>query len=315
MLKVIFKEESVFSIDSYANDILNYNFNSEDFVFGDIKRKGKIYAIAYEISSINTEFQNSIENHRDFFDRDNNLVNQDDYRNLFKKVLCAEPNVLYEYINSDNFTDLYLNMQAVEIYQKLFIWSGGVTNRIKNWYDDHIELESCYFCNRNFINELENGSRTYSLDHFYYKAKSPIITYSFYNLVPVCMTCNTMLKNQSEVKCKSPYDESFKLHKIKFWIIDHDSFKPRLEHEEYSDLIQALKINEQYATHNDYVKKLCNLRDKYPDTRIEEMASIMSVNDENLKKDIFGVILDPEHFHMRPLAKLHHDILTLTEEN
>lgn len=61
----------------------------------------------------------------------------------------------------------------------------------------------CLYCNRNFIEDLKivknrNGRKpvgTFELDHFYSKDEFPMFAVSFYNLIPVCGTCNRIKSN------------------------------------------------------------------------------------------------------------------------
>ncbi|MEH7419382.1 HNH endonuclease signature motif containing protein [Neobacillus drentensis] len=72
---------------------------------------------------------------------------------------------------------------------------------------ENLGIKVCPYCNRNYINNVptqKKVKRTSELDHFFSKDKYPFLAMSFFNLVPVCPSCN-LLKHKFDVSA-SPYD-------------------------------------------------------------------------------------------------------------
>lgn len=72
---------------------------------------------------------------------------------------------------------------------------------------DSLSIVICPYCNRNYINDVENHSGCY-LDHFYDKKTYQIWAVSFYNLIPVGSTCNEVKANRK--LCCAPHNSVHK---------------------------------------------------------------------------------------------------------
>lgn len=65
---------------------------------------------------------------------------------------------------------------------------------------ESLDINVCPYCNRNFINNtklVDKNNNPYikrmaQLDHFYPESQFPYLAVSFYNLIPVCGSCNTV---------------------------------------------------------------------------------------------------------------------------
>ncbi len=82
-----------------------------------------------------------------------------------------------------------------------------------NAYDlaSKLQVNVCPYCNINSTFTIENGTRP-EFDHFYDKTTYPILSLSFYNLIPSCHICNSSLKGDKNFSLKThihPYIDSF----------------------------------------------------------------------------------------------------------
>ena len=258
---------------------------------------------------------------------------------LLKELISSPPNKL---------TSLQLRIEKV-------LKCGKDDLLIKHLfsYDDFYEvyikkigaalgINVCPYCNRQYITDVVKINKdriigpTY--DHFFHQAKNPLLTLSFYNLIPSCSTCNSNLKHEKQFKLDThlhPYvdemgndatfdfelDISVPLDKAKI------DFKPKIvvnalvgstefrklekTVEEHSGSLNVFKLKEIYATHNDIVEEIYDKFDKnnpYYVKSIEAELNELHSTDNEFYRFHFGNYFNPNDFHKRPLAKLSRDI-------
>jgi len=173
---------------------------------------------------------------------------------------------------------------------------------------------------------------SFTLDHVIDKGTYPYLALNLFNLVPSCYTCNSKLKGSKEIGDVSPTDKNFDFHDIvKFkmffdttngnindlsaasLISSFDKSKLLLRLKEiggnkYDKYIEVFRLNARYNYHMYHVVEMLNKREKYPDTRIKEIAILSSQSPEKVKRDLFSEYLYDDDFYKRPLAKLTRDI-------
>lgn len=182
----------------------------------------------------------------------------------------------------------------------------------------------CPYCNRNFINNVTYSNRglkrTSQMDHYYSKEKYPFLGMSFYNLVPSCPSCNHIKGNKRIYF--SPYDKRFKsseLLNFNFTIKSVDFIQDASQlditltalNKRISSNINTLKLDSQYEIHRDLVQELFKKRLMYTKTKLDEIQRDFNglyVNEEDMKRTIFGYYLEESNLHRRPLSKLLSDI-------
>ncbi|OHE04514.1 hypothetical protein [Sulfurimonas sp. RIFOXYB12_FULL_35_9] len=196
--------------------------------------------------------------------------------------------------------------------------------KISEFFQENIEVHTCYYCNIDFINTFKKAKETknaFTLDHVFEKATYPFLALSLYNLVPSCYTCNSKVKDSKiEFNDFSPTSESFDFNeKVKFKsFITNESLQVEEENDffikliesydnKYDKYIESLNLNNRYDYHKYKVLEMVNKRKKYPDSRIQELAVLTGQSEEEVKQDLFGVYLS-EDLHKRPLSKLIQDI-------
>ena len=134
-----------------------------------------------------------------------------------------------------------------------------------------LKLRICPYCGRSFIYAVEENGKTVKpqIDHFLPKSKYPFLALSYFNLIPVCQTCN--MKD-----CKGEYDPMIKIGERLFSIIypyeyddkliefntaiiksdyyDDSSFAVSVDYNGNTDLEKAMKetmkFNAFYELHN-----------------------------------------------------------------
>ena len=188
-------------------------------------------------------------------------------------------------------------------------------------------------CKRNLRSfKLKNSDNHFTLDHLLDKASYPLAALSLYNLVPCCYSCNTKFKGKGKlVKSAalvhlSPSSHDFKFNehvrfkiyfpsnkKLTYLTIQNTgdfvlSYEVDRGAESYNDLIKLFKLRSRYIFHKKEAVKLIKKRKRYSNSQIEEIAKLMKVSKDEIKKDIFGDELFNADHDNSTLVKLKRDI-------
>ena len=199
-------------------------------------------------------------------------------------------------------------------------------NVISKFFENHIEVHTCYFCNIEFINKFTTSDKKikngFTLDHYISKGDYPYLALSLYNLIPSCSTCNSKVKGVDEINNLSPSSSNFAFDtKVKFktfmtnenlQINKEQDFELMLKEDfslDYKGYIEGFMLNERYEYHKYKVIEMINKRKEYPNSRIKELATLTQKTEEEVKQDLFGEYLfEDDNLHKRPLSKLVRDI-------
>ncbi|MFZ2968990.1 MAG: hypothetical protein WA080_08065 [Sulfuricurvum sp.] len=195
--------------------------------------------------------------------------------------------------------------------------------KIAKFFEDNIEVHTCYFCNIEFINKFSTSTKTkngFTLDHFMDKGTYPYLALSLYNLVPSCYVCNSKIKGKNEIKGLSPTSQNFDFDdKVKFKTFlsnpnlqvdeeaDIELFLKEDFSDKYQNYLQVLELDGRYGYHKYKVIEMIQKRKDYPDSRIKELAILTQKTEEEVKQDLFGMYLK-EDLRKCPLSKLIKDI-------
>ena len=214
----------------------------------------------------------------------------------------------YDKANSKDFSPLIYKLQP----------------KISNFFQENIEVHTCYYCNIDFINTFKKNNETknaFTLDHVLEKADYPFLALSLYNLVPSCYVCNSKVKD-SKISFKdfSPTNKDFDFNervKFKSFISnvnlqiekEQDFYLKLIENysNRYDKYIESLNLNDRYDYHKYKVLEMIQKRREYPDSRIKELSDLTKKTQEEIKQDLFGIYIS-EDLHKRPLSKLIKDI-------
>jgi hypothetical protein len=218
------------------------------------------------------------------------------------------------------------DMSKRDDVKTLFNYETKFQQHISKFFEQYVEVHTCYFCNIEFINTFmtkdENIKNGFTLDHYIDKGKYPYLALSLYNLIPSCYTCNSKVKRVHEVETLSPASAHFDFDaKVKFktfmqnenlQIDNQDDFELLLKEDftdSYNKYIEVFELDGRYEYHKYKVIEMINKRKQYPDSRIKELAELTQKIEEEVKQDLFGEYLfEDDNLHKRPLSKLTRDI-------
>lgn len=234
--------------------------------------------------------------------------------NNFKDVVIAELEMLKrikEYMDRNNI----FVPDNLKTYLVKTLYEKGVD---KIQFAQTIEVTVCPYCNRNFINSTNSTSKKFStsqIDHFFNKSRYSIMAVSFYNLIPVCPSCNRI--KSTDQFSYSPYEEigADKLLRFSFEITDVDFLNHlkvviAYQNKRIKDNINILGLEELYKIHNDVVKELIEKKMLYVDEYICQMSKILGENSgfDEINRLITGGYNQEKMYGKRPLSKLITDI-------
>ena len=162
---------------------------------------------------------------------------------------------------------------------------------------DSLGITVCPYCNRNFVNSTKERTMS-QFDHFFNKDKYPLLAVSFYNLIPVCSSCNHA-KGEKEIKY-SPHDKKYKTNDLvnfDFSIIGMDylfndkDLNIELDGDkDFNQNIKAMMLDEVYQLHTDVVqeciKKTMIFNPDYLDYLCTEYKDLFDSKEELYKRRI-----------------------------
>lgn len=236
----------------------------------------------------------------------------DEIKNSIGEKYVSENNIVKEVFNYDK-------AKSAKITPKI----SKLQPKIAKFFEDNIEVHTCYFCNIEFINKFSTSTKTkngFTLDHFMDKGTYPYLALSLYNLVPSCYVCNSKVKGTQPIGGVAPTSQKFDFDdKVKFKTFlsnsnlqvdeeaDIELFLKEDFSDKYQNYLQVLELDGRYNYHKYKVIEMIQKRKDYPDSRIKELANLTQKTDEEVKQDLFGIYLK-EDLHKRPLSKLIKDI-------
>ncbi|WP_167596474.1 hypothetical protein [Leeuwenhoekiella sp. ZYFB001] len=150
-----------------------------------------------------------------YIQSNNNLNNAQLTRisNLFNKLLLNDSVKLKRLLkcnasqlkNTSNEFTLGLTLPDDLFYIKLafnYKQHSEIANLVREFFREKNFIEYCPYCNLDKIKYIadskENAAASHDLDHFFDKARFPLLCYSIYNLVPSDTTCNQTNKGTIE---------------------------------------------------------------------------------------------------------------------
>lgn len=189
------------------------------------------------------------------------------------------------------------------------------------WLATELDIRVCPYCNRQYTFTVykrgqNNGVRP-QFDHFYPKKHYAYFALSFYNLIPICPTCNHA-KGEKEIAI-NPYVEGFpKDYRFEINKPEECYFNNRKEweillpqKEEYNEQIKRLALDQLYTEHKDYVEEIVFKARAYNDGYYKELMQTFSglgLSECEMKLMIFGNYINPQDYSKRVLSKLTADI-------
>lgn len=240
----------------------------------------------------------------------------------------VEFDIRLEALNAD-YSVLKDNILKIFDYS-FFSCTGLPYNKKKVWGSyqlvNGIGLKTCPYCNESStyaIYDQNSGKMRAELDHFLPKSRYPFFALSFYNLIPVCHSCNHVkLEKSIEV---NPHDDYFD-DNDRFSFVPGISFFPLLSNDtsdskvifESDDLrkqeqVRILLITERYNHHKDIVVDIYRNKEVYNRIYNTSLNHLIPELGHLSEKDIFRMLfrVSPklEEYHERPYSKLTNDLL------
>ncbi len=189
-----------------------------------------------------------------------------------------------------------------------------------------LQVNVCPYCNENSTYSIDKETKKIrpEFDHFYDKATYPVLSLSFYNLIPCCHICNSTLKGKKKFSLDThiyPYHDSFdkearfalKIEDVSFY---HDTagFKIPLhtKSQKAKKSAEVFEIQERYNQHKELILELIQKIEMYPDSYLDELLGnyegTLFKNREDLLRLITCGYISDEEIGKRPLSKLIKDI-------
>lgn len=213
----------------------------------------------------------------------------------------------------------------------------------KNGFDIH----TCHYCDMAYTNVFEVGKKKitqFDLDHVLDKGKCPILALSLFNFVPSCQVCNGQRIKGSKLlypdarlrKKLSPTNLNYDFEgKVKIEVKNKKGecstigFEKRMDDYEikfdthldpdYDEVVKAFHLKERYDYHKCEALRMLDLKERYSDARILEMARMIASGSKEivtphgagylaqLKRDVFAKEFRKK-FH-RSFGKMYDDVM------
>jgi len=229
--------------------------------------------------------------------------------------------------------------KLLEVAKKYERYNDKFQNKYNNFtskkeeYDAYdlatkLQVNVCPYCNINptytVITKKGKKLTRPEFDHFYDKATYPVLSLSFYNLIPSCHTCNATLKGTekfSDTTHLNPYSESFDnvakfhlhikdstfYHKVEGFDIELDTQDERAKNN-----IKSFELKELYKNHKgivlDLIQKQSIYNESYMDELLTQYEGTLFKNREDLQRLVSRGYISDEEIGKRPLSKLIKDI-------
>jgi hypothetical protein len=192
-------------------------------------------------------------------------------------------------------------------------------------------FNTCPYCNRGFIYTIEGNKEKIvrpDIDHFHAKNEYPLLSLSFYNLIPSCLVCNRTLKGKKKVQsCLNPYEDDFSDALIfNYFINDVESGKGF--NNNYTIFFKENELKKQKVNRCNQNVTLFKLKEIYEQSHGNEVAEIIKKHEISSGKylqmlskmfpklgtvqELYNIAFNnyylEEDFDKRPLSKLTKDI-------
>ena len=251
--------------------------------------------------------------------RDNNL----------EQLLIAPPEKLYA-LNTKLESEINKINRGKEHLDKIydiFNYDDRIKKAQAYELSKKIGTRTCVYCNRIYSFTVDNVSRP-DFDHWLPKKQHPLLSMSFFNLIPCCPICNRSIKSTREFeygKHIHPYcsKEETSFH-FQYSPLPNDRWKLRLadltkEEQKTAEILKTEDSYEPYA--NNEVKDLLDFVQKNPKEYINELKDIIMkgygncITPEQAYRIVLGTELNASLFLDRPLSKLKRDVLRQLQED
>ena len=243
----------------------------------------------------------------------------------FRAVVLATPSQMDVLVNAMKQRHGFPKHLVSKIKEVMVPYYEAISSLYGHELVNALNIKTCPYCNRQFIHSFEaNRAERPELDHFYPKALYPMFCLSFYNLIPVCHSCNHV-KLEDEIGV-NPYSRAFRSRFVitdknglrvspsKVYKMTEKEMRLRLDGKSAGESLnsQVLGLEKVYDKHADYVKELIDKSmayDAYARQALVESFQGAGYHPRQVYNFVWGKHLIDAEYEDRPLSKLTRDVL------
>lgn len=193
-----------------------------------------------------------------------------------------------------------------------------------------LDTNTCTYCNRQYTLTVigRKGEKLIrpEFDHWFAQSLYPDLALSFYNLIPSCSFCNSILKNNVETELDThihPYLDSDAGFSFTYRNLPGNRYAVgcRINSKKDADYrlrvrntLQLFRIQEVYEAHSELeLKDLIDLATANPGdyitTLINNVMAASGLKEEDIMRMLFGIESQQDKYHKRPFSKFKTDII------
>lgn len=262
---------------------------------------------------------------------------------LFTHILSVpgkmfEQKEWYEYIKDNTKHSEYgaITSDEIDCIKSIFNYNSYVAQNTEFSY--HIakllNVNTCTYCNRQYT--LTVVARNHAkiirpeFDHWFAQSLYPDLALSFFNLIPTCALCNSVLKNDKETELDThihPYIDNdagfnFSYRHLKdgnYAVSCYITRKEAFDRRRVKNTLELFRIQEVYNAHAEHeLKDLIDLASVNPGDYIKDLVQHVlnktTLTEEEIYRMLFGVEIHPERYLIRPMSKFKKDIMEKIHE-
>ena len=240
---------------------------------------------------------------------------KEENRNQVEKDLITK----YSGILSD-LNNIFNYEKKISSSKSKSYWISGIKGR-----------NSCTYCNRQYTQTIirEGGTNDKNrisrpeLDHWFSKELHPLMSLSYFNLIPSCSICNSTAKGNAIFNLAThihPYipTSSNPDFKFSFKVVEDNKWEVIVVNDtnpKEKKMLEEFHIEEVYKFHSDLeLKDILDFSLKNNKTYLNTIYNhtlkrFPSKTPTDVYRMLFGVELDEAEFLNRPMSKFKHDIL------
>jgi hypothetical protein len=229
--------------------------------------------------------------------------------------------------------------RVLDEFKKIFNYDRFISGSKSVSYElaKRLNRNTCTYCNRLYANTVVKDKKSGRLnnqgriirpqfDHWFNHAAYPILSLSFYNLIPSCGVCNSSIKGDKPFSLDThvhPYikeiNEEFSF-KYCYETIDEPEVKIDVRTgSKMERTLTDLRIEEVYNSHSNLeLRDILYLKKKYSTDYLDMLMNLflkdLGVSKEETYRLVFGIEYLEEVFHKRPFSKFKKDILDELEK-
>lgn len=203
-----------------------------------------------------------------------------------------------------------------------------------------MDVNTCTYCNRQYtltVDDVdEDGTIVGHLirpefDHWFSQKDYPDLALSYYNLIPACHICNSIIKRDAEMgidKHIHPYidkkigfsfsyvptSDGYAVDIVRDEVVDDDYY------ERVENTLELFKLPQIYGAHSGLeLKELLELATaNHPDyisTLVSDVMMKLGVKEIEAYRILFGIEVSEEDYLKRPMSKFKSDVIKKIKED